>query len=492
MYNVGKKIVILMIFLQYYNMSFAQSQPVVTRWIHPQNLPKPTHTPLKIMTPPKFERVDLPLPPNNIISPPANQGRICIVVEWAILYGIQAALTQYQQDLAQLGYTSVVYTSVGSAENLRSHLAQLYAESQSLVGAILIGNLPYITFEIMDDFGSGSREYDDFPCDIFYMDLNGTWTDTLNDGQVQSNNGKYDTHSGNVGLEIWVARIKTDTLTALGGTGATLINTYFNKNHRFRIGTLAPAKNGLVYNDDDWQSAGNADGINLQRIYDTGNVTRIFDSEITTATDYKQNRLTQLFEMMAIRSHGWTGGHGFYQNEKTVFDYIYPNDYTRLDPQALFYSLFVCSGSDYTAEDYLAGTVAFNPDNSGLVVWGSTKTGGMFIDDKFYETLALPKSIGEAFKIWFNTVQSIYSNNQSFVVSWWYGMVIIGDGSLKLCQTGDLDCNGSFNIFDLQRLINCIFSKGSCANGDLNGDGQYNIFDVQQLVNKIFKPSSEN
>ena len=56
------------------------------------------------------------------------------------------------------------------------------------------------------------------------------------------------------------------------------------------------------------------------------------------------------------------------------------------------------------------------------------------------------------------------------------------------CTIGDLDCNGSFNIFDLQRLINCIFSKGSCANGDLNGDGQYNIFDVQQLVNKIFKP----
>ena len=56
------------------------------------------------------------------------------------------------------------------------------------------------------------------------------------------------------------------------------------------------------------------------------------------------------------------------------------------------------------------------------------------------------------------------------------------------CAVGDMDCNDSFNIFDLQRLLNCMFGKGSCANGDLNGDGQYNIFDVQQLVNKIFKP----
>lgn len=55
------------------------------------------------------------------------------------------------------------------------------------------------------------------------------------------------------------------------------------------------------------------------------------------------------------------------------------------------------------------------------------------------------------------------------------------------CWLGDMNCDGQFNIFDLQRLVNCVFGKGSCANGDLNGDGQYNIFDAQQLVNKIFK-----
>ena len=59
-----------------------------------------------------------------------------------------------------------------------------------------------------------------------------------------------------------------------------------------------------------------------------------------------------------------------------------------------------------------------------------------------------------------------------------------------VCEAGDMNCDGLFNIFDLQRLINCIFSKGSCANGDLNGDGQYNIFDVQRLVNKIFNRNS--
>jgi len=56
-----------------------------------------------------------------------------------------------------------------------------------------------------------------------------------------------------------------------------------------------------------------------------------------------------------------------------------------------------------------------------------------------------------------------------------------------ISQSGDMDYNNQFNIFDLQRLINCIFGTGNCVNGDLNGDEKNNIFDVQQLVNKIFK-----
>lgn len=481
------------IFLGHYKVTFAQSQPVVTRWIHPQNLPQPKHEPMQVIAPSIFERIDLPIPPDNIIHPP-TLGRICIVVEWTILYGVQSALQQYQQDLAQAGYTSVIYSTSGSAESLRGHLAKLHAEPESLVGAVLIGNIPYIVYEVMNDFhDDNSRTYQNFPCDLFYMDLDGIWSDVLNDEQVIANNGKYDTRTGNLDIEIWVSRIKTDTLTSLNGAGATLINTYFNKNHRFRIGSLAPAKQGLVYDDDDWEYWGDADRLNVQRIYGSGNVTTIFDAEITTAADYKQNRLTQIFEMIAIRSHGWAGGHGFYQNGKTVMNFIYQTDYTTLDPQALFYSLFVCSGSDYTAQDYLAGTIAFNPDNSGLVAWGSTKTGGMWHGGTFYMTLGGAGTIGDAFKKWFNEVQSVYSGyyGQSYVASWWYGMVIIGDGSLKItktCQPGDLDCNGAFNIYDMQRLINCIFSKGSCANGDLNSDGKYNIFDVQQLVNKIFKP----
>ena len=53
------------------------------------------------------------------------------------------------------------------------------------------------------------------------------------------------------------------------------------------------------------------------------------------------------------------------------------------------------------------------------------------------------------------------------------------------CDAGDINCDGTIDVLDLQTLLNCITSSGSCERCDLNGDGQYNIFDVQLLINMI-------
>ncbi len=54
---------------------------------------------------------------------------------------------------------------------------------------------------------------------------------------------------------------------------------------------------------------------------------------------------------------------------------------------------------------------------------------------------------------------------------------------------GDINSDSEINIFDLQRLINCITSTGSCECCDINKDGEHNIFDLQLLINKIAEPS---
>lgn len=411
-----------------------------------------------------------------------NLGRICIVVHQNVRTDMATALSQYETDLNAMGFDIVTYVYVsGTPEDLRAHLATLYQQTESLVGAVLIGNIPYIIYEMMQDWGSG-QEYEDFPCDIFYMDLDGSWSDTLASGLVQPNNGKFDTRGGDLDLEIWVSRLRTDNLVSLGSESDILI-TYFDKNNRYRSGMMTPAPEALVYNDDDWAYMASNDASYLAMIYDSPAVTTISDEEQTTASDYMENHLTAPYEFVSIRSHGWSGGHGFYRDNKAIYENVYSSDYRSIDPEALFYSLFVCSGADYTVNDNLAGTIVFNPDESGILSIGSTKTGGMWSANRFYTELGNRSAFGEAFRQWFNYSQSIYPD---LAPQWWYGMVLIGDAALmrstflvEPCE-GDFDDNGEVDGSDLA-VFAADFGRTGCSI-DCEGGFDDNDVDGSDLV----------
>lgn len=403
------------------------NEPVVTRWMTSDGTAKPLHEPLRIYRPfisQKVNSTEIRSP-----TPPGFQSdRICIVIHNDVYASITTAISQYIEDLESEGFNTVTYIfTSGSPEALRAQLISLYQENESLVGAVLIGNIPYIIYEMIQNWGGGDQ-YEDFPCDIFYMDMDGTWSDTLSNGSVQPGNGKYDTRGGDLSLEIWVSRLRTDNLLSIGSEN-DLLNIYFDKNHRYRKGRLKPTSRALIYNDDDWDDEAIGDELNLGMIYDLTLITKVTDAEITTAPDYKANHLTVTYEFICIRSHGSSTRHGFYRNNKSTFEYVFQTDYTTLDPEAVFYSLFVCSGADYTASNNLAGTITFNPDDSGLLSIGSTKAGGILWANEFYTALGNNAVFGESFRLWFNDVQT---NRSSYAPRWWYGMVLIGDGALTV------------------------------------------------------------
>ena len=423
--------------------------PLVTRWMSPEKTAKTVHEPLRDVR--QFNMpVLIPEALSSPTPPDMDLGRICIVIHQNVYLEITAMLTQYQADLHAMGFDTVTYVYVsGTPEDLRGHLTLLYQQSESLVGAVLIGDIPYIVYEMMQDWGNGD-EYEDFPCDIFYMDLDGIWSDSLSSGSVLPDNGKYDSRSGNLDLEIWVSRLRTDNLVSLGSE-SDVLNSYFDKNSRYRRRALIPAPEALVYNDDDWAYMATDDTAHLAMMYDSSAVTTISDEEQTTASDYIANHLTAPYEFIFIRSHGWSGGHGFYRSDQTIFEHVYSNNYRAIDPEAVFYALFVCSGADYTVDDNLAGTLTFNPDESGLLSIGSSKTGGMWYDSGFFSVLANKSVFGEAFRQWFNNAQSTIAS----APQWWYGMVLIGDAALmrsvymvEPCE-GDFDDNGDVDGSDL-------------------------------------------
>jgi hypothetical protein len=299
------------------------------------------------------------------------------------------------------------------------------------------------------DWGSGSQ-YEDFACDIYFMDMDGEWLDELNDGAVQPNNGKLDIWLDSNGLEIWVSRMRTDNLSSLGSE-TDLLNNYLARNHALRINLLNNSLTGLVYNDDDWEYMASDDMDNLELVFGSGNIVTVSDPEATTAADYISQRLTANYHLDLIRSHGSPASHGFYRDGRTHFDYVLRDNYISSDPTAVFFSLYVCSGCDYATSNYLGGITVFNPEANGLLAWGSTKTGGMWVDEYLYSRIAAGRPVGEAFKYWFNQVRIYYS---SYAPRYWYGMVLIGDASLAsaTATAGDFQPDGSVDLYDFAIL----------------------------------------
>jgi hypothetical protein len=350
-----------------------------------------------------------------------------VIVNSTVHDSIKDSLAQYKNDLIGFGFEDVkilTWTGNNPAE-IRETLRQFHLNS-SLAGALLIGNLPAAEYEMFTEW-----DYERFPIDLYYMDLDGTWTDTDNDGVL-------DQHTGKVAPEIWIGRIET---SKLGNDEATLINKYFDKNHRYRTGELSAPNRALTYIDDDWENYAAMDNYAVGLLYD--NVTAVSDKRTTNADDFRQ-RLNQGYEWIHVRAHGNWRQVGF-QVPAENGGLIPSTEFKTINPPALFYQLFVCSSARFTEPDYLAGEVVFNTDY-GLLALSSTKLGGMLMFWTFYNSLADGRNVGDAFKEWFvKWGEGKVSVTSSWIGrKWFYGLTIIGDPTLRLRWLGQKE------ITDLQ------------------------------------------
>jgi hypothetical protein len=79
------------------------------------------------------------------------------------------------------------------------------------------------------------------PCDLYYMNLRGTWEDRDGDGV-------FDAWEGCRRSDLWVSRLRADTVAAaLGASEADLLRRYLARNHAYRRGLLRlPRRRALV------------------------------------------------------------------------------------------------------------------------------------------------------------------------------------------------------------------------------------------------------
>jgi uncharacterized repeat protein (TIGR01451 family) len=277
-------------------------------------------------------------------------------------------------------------------------------------------------------------DHEEFPIDLFYMDLDGTWTDGDTDGM-------YDNHTGTVAPEIWIGRLKADDMV---DPEDDLIENYFDKNHAYRTGSLSLPQRALEYVDEDWAGGGGIWDPAIENAYPT---KTLIEDASTNSTNYV-NLLSGGWSFVHLMCHGSTGRHTFKVPDpanasKMIWDgrvYGYASSpglgqfvYRTLDPPVFFYNLFVCSGARFTSTDYLAGWAIFT-DTYGLAAVGSTKTGSMRAFSDFYTPLGAGRTMGDAFQDWFVT-------HGESSRPWYYGMAFIGDPTLRVSGKHQMTIN---------------------------------------------------
>lgn len=399
------------------------------------------------------------------------KGKMAIAVNWDLHPQIKASLDQYITDLSNDGYYATAYkVKGGSPQEFRTFLKN----NLPLAGALLVGNLPVAWFEMDDDFFGAHAE---FPCDLYYMDLNGSWTDTDSDG-------KFSGHPTNVQPEIWVARLWTPTLM---GNDPVLIRDYFSRNHQYRLGLMGYSRSALAYVDDDWTGFGDCA---FDLMMPAPSIEVITDPATTDADRYKAE-INHHRGWAQVCAHSSPSGHSF--KIPGGAEWV-PNTYLKdvNPPNAYFYNLFACSNARFTDADYMAGWYIFRKSGgakcNGLVAVGSTKTGSMQFFENFYSPMGAGKAVGEAYKDWWNALGTDHNLDER---QWYYGMTLLGDptinwwsGAVPVLQNpGDGETFDHYprktnflwdpiNIPGVAYTVEVDYHYGKWASEDNNGRGQ--------------------
>jgi len=371
--------------------------------IVPVGIPSSAHTAADISPlesfPASFQNISAP------ISQPVDGNTVLVVVADYVATPLAAELSQFQADLTSEGWSVVVQSmSGGTAADLKS----LLQGTAGIDGAIFVGFLPCAWYE--EDYWAP----EEFPCELYFMDLDGVWTDTDSDSL-------FDSHTGDVAPEIWLGRI--DAHAADFGSEIQMLSQYFQKNHLYRTGSLTPPSRALAFNDDDWSSYTDC---GLNSIYGASDVTVVNSESQTTAQNYL-SRLAEGYEFVHLMAHSCPWGHTFKVPTGMAGTVMAP-EIAQVNPNTAFLQLFSCSNARWIETGCLGNWYLFGTD-MGLLVSGAAKTGSMLDFEHFYNPVGLGSTFGEAFRDWWEyEAQGGFSSSER---AWFYGNALLGDPTLK-------------------------------------------------------------
>ncbi len=321
---------------------------------------------------------------------------LALIAPSSLLAAVSADVDQYVRDIEAEGRRArVVPWTGGTAGDLKGLIAA-ERDDYGIEGAWLLGELPAAWYE-QTAFGT----HEEFPIDLYLMDLDATWTDGDGDGI-------FDGHS-DLELDVYVSRVVGD---------AQELSAYFGKLHEYRTLSALTDVSAYIFKDDDWSGYYSGHEWGLDAAYADVHLEQ--DRARTTRANYLAKLTGQ-------------GAEFVYQWIHSAPRYLYvtgsgggavtTTDIAAQNLRGSFYNLFDCSAARFTKEN-LAMTYLLKTD-AGLATIGSTKTGGIYTPAVFHGRLAEGAEWGRAYRQWYN-------ENGKYNDEWYLGIVILGDPLLGL------------------------------------------------------------
>jgi len=325
-----------------------------------------------------------------------------IIVENSLYSGISDKLGTYISETARGDSSAkVIEWSGTSASQLRDTIEKYYS-NYNILGAFLIGDLPYVRYEMYN-----WDKHEEFPSDLYYASPGTNWYDDDSD-EI------YDRYS-TINIRYFITRII--------GT-VSEVNSYFTKVHDYRSGySSTPAKRALLFIDNDWADIYSNEKFMLDDIYAVVDVVK--DTNLSTRQQYSDYLSGSGAEYVMQLIHA--------SYEKLYFDHIGTyqtmsiSEMLNLNPKARFYNLFDCSACNFEHDNL--GMNYVMKTSYGLAVMGTTKTGGNYYPQSFNQALAEGKTWGESWVRW-------WQSGASYIDwKWKMGLVIYGDPMLQVNKT---------------------------------------------------------
>lgn len=189
-----------------------------------------------------------------------SRGKVILLVADTHATYLATEIARLEQDLIGDGWTVLrrnVASGATAATVKATIVADYNADPANVKALFILGAVP-VPYSGNTAWDGHSDHQGAWPCDGYYADINGTWTDTTvnntTPARAENDNtpgdGKFDQSTFPSTLELAAGRVDLSNMPAFTTGEADLLKNYLNKNHDFRHKVITCAEQAVI--DDNF------------------------------------------------------------------------------------------------------------------------------------------------------------------------------------------------------------------------------------------------